>query len=216
MSLIRPHVLTLILLGLLISSVNAQEDVSKLAAAWKASTDAETAGQYDQAITKLREFENLGGDAYLVALRNGWLAYAKKDYVNAAKFYRAASNMQPQSINALLGRMNTALAVGDYKESRTVADSILRIDPAQYSALSTVASAFYAEKNYGQALTYYRRINDYYPEDTTGLSGTAWSLLLNGDARTAAAEFKKLLSISPTFAYAQQGYEQATGKKLSR
>lgn len=184
-------------------------DLAKL---WKASLQAETDRKYDDALVQVETFQKQGGDAFLAALRSGWLCYLKKDYPQATGYYTRACQLQPSAINPLLGLLNVAQAEKDTGREQSVASALLRIDPGNYRAQMSLGGLGYANKDYRTALSYYTRVLVIYPDDTDAMSGAAWAYVYLADPERAFQVFSKIVSINPDYPFAQQGYTLTAGK----
>ncbi len=172
---------------------------------WQASLTSETSKDYDGALGQITAYQKAGGNAFLANLRAAWLYYLKQDYQNAARYYNAAEQLQPTSINPLLGLMNVSEAQGDKAQIQKAAENVLHLDPLNYRAQMVSAYQQYTAKNYAVALATYRRVLTYYPDDMTALSGEAWSLYYLGQGDKAEADFETLLSVNSNDSWAQKG-----------
>ena len=205
-------VLLLPLTGVCAATETSAEELGKL---WTESVSAETDMKYDEAVTKIMSFQQKGGDKFLAALRLGWLAYLKADYKRAAEFYGVASRITPTALSPLLGMLNVAQAQADNKATETVANIIIKEEPSNYRALMVLAGLSYSAGDFRKAHSIYRRVLFYYPEDTLAISGTAWAALKLNDRTEAGPLFRRLVSIAPTYPYAQEGYDYIFSKKTA-
>ena len=191
--------------GLLRAQTAPETNSSRPAQYWQASLTAETNKDYDAALNQVMAYETSGGNAFLAHLRAAWLYYLKQDYQNAAKCYNEAEQLQPTSINPLLGLMNVSEAEGDPAGIQKAAENVLHLAPLNYRAQMAAAYQQYTAKNYAVALADYRRVLTYYPDDMTALSGEAWSLYYLGQWEKAEADFRTLLGVNANDAWAQKG-----------
>lgn len=194
----------------------SQDRATQQAESWKASVSAESKKDYDMALMELNGYETAGGDSYLVQLRTGWLQYLKGDFKKAISAYRNAARQQSQAIAPLQGIINCARSLKDEKELQQAANEILRMDSAHYASLCALGESQYRAGNFRDALQTYRRAASHYPEDTTVISGLAWSYLQSGDKTAAERQFRVLLILNSAFPYAQQGLELAQGKSIQK
>ena len=182
---------------------------TKAAQAWSESVTLEKNSDYAGALAKMIDFAQNGGDLYLVEIRSGWLSYAAKDYKAAARHYEAASQLNTSAVTPLLGQANSYHALKEASLSDKAAESVLLRDPANYSALLLLANSALDRHDYRRSSQYYEAILKNYPEDIAALSGDGWSLLYLTKKREAAMAFQRLLTLSPSYPYAQQGYDTA-------
>lgn len=182
---------------------------TKASQAWSESVTLEKNSDYVGALAKMADFAQAGGDLYLVEIRSGWLSYSGKDYRAAARHYEAASQLNTNAVTPLLGLANSYHALKETSLSDKAAEAVLLRDPANYSALLLLANSALDRHDYRRSSQYYEAILKNYPEDTAALSGDGWSLLYLTKKREAAMAFQRLLTLSPSYPYAQQGYEAA-------
>lgn len=185
---------------------------AELGKIWTASVAAEKNQDYATAIQKVSDFMQGGGDLFMGALRTGWLQYMSGDYPKAERAYSKAAQLQPSSINALLGVLNATRAQLDPVKAERAATAVLKVEPSNYTALLALAGLHYATGDYRKSASAYRRLLVTYPDDLDGLSGAAWSSLNLGDKNAALTDFTRLLSISPEYSQAAAGYEKAGGR----
>lgn len=205
--MIRPLTCFIFLAALVAQPVvAAPAGLGKLCAA---STKAELAKDYPAAISHMKDYEQRGGEPFFAALRLGWLYYSSGDFSAAQRCYGQAVELQPASINARLGVLNTVVAMKDIRRTAQAAAAVLKVEPTNYLALTAQAGLHFAQKNYAQAATDYARILVNYPDDPDALSGAAWSALRAGDKATARTRFALLLGRNPDYPQAQDGLQQA-------
>lgn len=188
---------------------------TKASQAWSESITLEKNSDYVGALAKLVDFAQAGGDLYLVEIRSGWLSYAAQDYRAAARHYEAASQLNTSAVTPLLGLANSYHALKEVSLSEKAAEAILLRDPANYTALLLLANSSLDRHDYRRSSQYYEAILKNYPEDIAALSGDGWSLLYLTKKREAALAFQRLLTLSPSYPYAQQGYEAAAKPLLT-
>lgn len=197
------------LLTFRLHSAPVESAPSQQAKYWTASIQAESSKNYPDALKQVEAFIQQGGDAFMGALRSGWLWYISAQYLKAEQAYEKAVRLQPNSVNALLGVLNASRAQAAPKKTEAAASAVLRIQPSSYQALMTLAGLYYATKDYQKASTFYRRTLNHYPDDLDAISGAAWSSLSAGEKKAASKEFARLLSVSPEYPMAQSGFEKA-------
>ena len=190
----------------------APASTTNLAALWSASVTAETGQNYDEAIAQLTAYQQKGGDKFMASLRAGWLYYLKADYVKATDFYTAANRISPRALNPLFGLLYVAQAQVDSKTISRVAELILKEEPTNYRALTTLGDLYYKAGDYQKSRSYYRRVLVTYPDDLYATSGAAWTALKVTERAEAKELFRKILGMSPDYTYAQQGYDLASGQ----
>ena len=204
------------LLFVLLSAVATAKDVaipSELGKLWFESTTAETNKDYAGALKSVQAYKEKGGDTFLASLRMGWLHYQNAQYPQAENFYAKAQSLKPPSLNAALGYLNAVQAQLDPRKTAQAAESVLKVQSTNYRALMVLAGLSFAQKDYRKAAAAYGRTLVTFPDDPDALSGSAWSLLRAGDKASALTTFSLLLSISPQYASAQEGFTEASKGK---
>jgi len=191
---------------------SAEPSGSSLAPYWSASLQAETDNNYGEAITRVAAYQQRGGDKYLAILRTGWLNYLNQNYTKAAASYSGASQLQPIAITPLLGLLSVAQAQNDAFKIQGAADAVLKVEPSNYKAQMALAGMYYTKKDYRKALSSYRRILTFYPEDIDATSGEAWCSFYLDNPQQALRGFEKILSVNPSYPYAQDGLDLLAGK----
>jgi len=197
-------IITPLLLLAACAASHAQE--SALAAALKASYEAEANGDYSAAIKALA-IPNAAG-AYIAQLRLGWLGYCAKDWTESITRYKQAAQLAPFAIEPLLGLMLPQQAAGKNDDAIHTAQTILRQDPNNYTALSRTAWLLYLRRDYKQAAITYRKLVNLYPTDTEMLLGLGFALKFAGERKEAAQYFNTVLLLSPNNSRALEGLRE--------
>ncbi|OGR46912.1 MAG: hypothetical protein A2X37_00355 [Elusimicrobia bacterium GWA2_66_18] len=164
------------------------------AAQFAASYKQEAEGDLRAAIHSLEELEAAD---YFVHLRLGWLNYRGETWNDSVSHYRKASKLAPQAVEPLLGLMLPLQAAGRFDEAIGAGQSILRLDPGNYTALSRMAWMRYSRKDYKKSASLYMRLVERYPADVEMLLGLGWSLTLDGRKKEASQIFQRVLLLSP-------------------
>jgi tetratricopeptide (TPR) repeat protein len=169
------------------------------------SYDAEKNQDYPGAIKPLEKLGAEGSANYIVQLRLGWLHYCAKNWSESIAYYGRASQLSPQSVEPLLGLMLPQMAAGKNDDALRTAQTIIREDPGNYTAISRMAWLLYSRKDYSAAVSAYRKLVTFYPTDTEMLLGLGWALRLSGHASEAAKQFQTVLLLSPGNTRALEG-----------
>ena len=158
---------------------------------------AEYEKNFTEAINMTLALEKKHSRDYFYKLRVAWLYYSTGQYIEAEKFYKKAQSVNSQSLEPLSGLMNCAYAIGLWSQVIEYGGQILQTDPLNSYALSSVAFAYFSQKNYSSAIALYTKILKYYPADLTARGYLGWSYHYAGDDRAARTEFETLLRYSP-------------------
>jgi tetratricopeptide (TPR) repeat protein len=180
---------------------SAQAQTGELATRhWQSSLAAESRGALDEAQTHVLAYSNAGGDRYLAALRSGWLAYGRRDYEKAVRYYKAAIEAAPQAITPRLGQMYAARYAGRVTEAIQAGDSVLAIQPAHREASLVLAEMRIARGEAARAVEQLRRVQAEFPEDTTVIAALAGALRAVGrvtEADQMQLRYKVLIAAAP-------------------
>lgn len=213
----QPRCLNLCVTAILVVALKlpaADTTVSQPASAWEQSVTLEQQGDYKGALAKLNDFASQSGDPYMAQLRSGWLSYRQASYEQAAQYYQTASLLAPEAVSPQLGLAYSARMLGQTQRAATACLKVLSIDPQNYSASMMLAGIYFERRNYSGASQLYAAMEKAYPEDATALSAGSWTLLDMGNRNDAAAGFRRLLQMYPSYLYASQGYQMSGGAKL--
>ena len=116
------------------------------------------------------------------------------------------------SVSPLLGLLNTYGQMADVSKQIRMCKSILALDKSNYTALIKLGALSFTAKDYRTCKAVYGKLYEAYPEDLAAISGYAWTLVYLGDKKKALPYFTKLISMSPTYSYAEKGYKLCGGK----
>ncbi len=123
----------------------------------------ENENNYDKAISDLRSIYDV--NSYEINLRLGWLYYANGEYVTAQNYYKNAIKIFPNSIEAMLGFAYPTAELGEWESIIKTYNKILSIDPNNYTTMYRMAHIYYERKDFKQAQTFAKKVNEQYPFD---------------------------------------------------
>lgn len=179
------------------------EDYEKLAKAFEASYAAENKGEYQQAIQALLSIYR--PDSYELNLRLGWLHYMSGRFTDALPYYQKSIDLMPVSIEARLGFVLPAAALGNWAQVEKQYRDILKIDPMNTLVNYRMGLIYYGRQEYAQALRFFEKTLNLFPFDYDTVIMVAWTHLKSGQLREAKVMFQKALLIRPNDADALQG-----------
>lgn len=165
----------------------------------------ELKGKYRDALTALEKVAGEPRKGYIFTLRRAWLRYLNKRYAESLTSYQAATQKAPKAVEPLLGLMLPQMALRRWLDVTKTAQRVLKRDPGNYKARSTLAWALYSLGRFGDAAKQYRAVLDDYPSDLEMQAGLGWSLYKLGRKVDAAKAFVAVLAIAPAHASAKQG-----------
>lgn len=176
---------------------------------FQASYDREAAEDYDGALAELRQVDPVGGQAYVVHLREGWLLYLLGRYPDAVAAYDTALKLHPSSLEARHGRLLPLMALRRWAEAEAECKQVLAVAPYDYTSGSRLAYVLYSTGRYEDAAAAYSSVLKHYGSDVDMRAGLGWSLLKAGQTVAARAQFAEVLSIAPNHASAALGLAEA-------
>lgn len=193
----------IIIAALTISIGTFSQDHSKLLGAFADSYAKETAGNYDEAVSALKDFYTEA--SYEMNLRLGWLTYLQGKFNESLSYYNKAISLMPYAIEPRLGVAYPASAQGNWDFVVTQYQTILGIDPNNTLTLYRMGLILYERKEYKHAAEHFEKVVNLYPFDYDSVIMLAWSNLQIGKAREAKVLFQKAQLYSPTSASALEG-----------
>ena len=191
----------ILILSVQFFSANAQSD--KLAEAFSQSYQYETKADYTAAIKLIKEVYD--EKSYEINLRLGWLHYEAGLFTESLAYYEKAISLMPYSIEAKLGCVYPASALGNWDKVVTQYNNILAIDPQNTSVNYRLGSIYYGKKDYANAYKYFEKVVNLYPFGYDALIMFAWSNFQTGKMREAKVLFNKVLLVSPNDTSALEG-----------
>jgi tetratricopeptide (TPR) repeat protein len=167
------------------------------AAAYARSHELEAKRDYAEALKALQAVNPRDKYSYFFSLRTAWLSSCNGKNDEALLNYDKAAGVSVGAIEPLLGKLAAESALGKLEESEKTASAILRLDPKNYTARSTLAYSLFQRKRYRESQDVYEDILKLYPADLTMQAGQGWCLIWLGKRREAMKVFRDILDVSP-------------------
>jgi tetratricopeptide (TPR) repeat protein len=183
----------IVAIGLIVSFQSYTQESKSLPAAFSKSYALEAKGQYDAAITAIKDVYIEG--SYTMNLRLGWLNYLQNKYELSIFYYQKASIGMPASLEPLWGILNPLVATQKWAEVDKVYLAILKLDPKNSTANYKLGLNYYYRKNYSKAKKYFDVALNAYPFDYSFLIISAWNNYFLGNTAVAKVLFFKVLLI---------------------
>lgn len=180
------------------------QDYIVLQKAFSTSYTLETAGDYTTGISTLKKVYD--ESSYELNVRLGWLNYMAGLFSESTTYYTRAVALMPYSIEARLGYVLPASAMGNWEQVINKYLEILKIDPANYTANYRMGLIYYGRKDYSSGIKYFEKIANMYPFDYDANHMYAWSNYQLGKLREAKVLFNKTLLIRPDDSSALEGF----------
>jgi tetratricopeptide (TPR) repeat protein len=190
-------------LALFISVHAYAGDPVKLREAFKKSYVAESRGDLAASIKALQDVYDAAD--YGTNLRLGWLHYSAGAFTESQGYYQKAIELMPASVEARLGMLYPAVALGQWDKVARQYEEILKVDPKNTKALYNLGLIVYGKAQYDKALAYFNTGLNLYPFDYDFNVMTAWTSYRMGKTREARVLFEKALTIAPDDASALEG-----------
>ncbi len=184
-------------------SLNALAQKDKITDAFSKSYQMEKIADYKGAIAVLKE--SYGEGTYESNLRLGWLNYMAGLQNESMNYYAKAIAQMPYSIEAKLGYVNPASALGMWDKVIDQYLKILSIDPQNSVVNYRMGLIHYNKKDYKNAFRYFEKVANLYPFDYDNTLMYAWTNFQLGKLREAKLLFNKVLLMSPDDKSALEG-----------
>ena len=186
-------------------SINSFGQNTALNQIFSNSYQQEKTGDYSKAIQTLTAVYEQ--NSYPINLRLAWLNYSSGNFTKSISYYSKSIDLMPYSIEARLGIVYPASAVGNWSLVENTYKKILEIDSKNYTANYRLASINYGRKSYKSALYFLEMIVNLYPFNYETTILYAWTNLQMGKTKEAQLLFNKALLISPNDVSALEGLE---------
>lgn len=142
---------------------------------------------------------------YETSLRLGWLYYLQQDYPKSIGFYEKAIALMPYSVEARLGYVLPAAALGNWDDVIRVYKDVLKNDPGNSSVNYRLGLIYYNKGEYSESGKYLEKVINMYPFDYDGVVLAGWNYLKMGKMPEAKVLFNRTLLISPGDTSALEG-----------
>lgn len=166
-------------------------------AAWSSSYSLEAGKKYADALTALNAIPETGSDAQLLLLRKGWLSYLQGQYNDSVKYYQAALQQNPKSVDAGLGVTLPLLAQQRWQEAAVYAKQVLDNSPNQYTAYLRLIVAEEGARDWSAMKKHAEALTEHYPTDTSAFVYLARANAWLGDKDEAKKAYSAALTRMP-------------------
>jgi tetratricopeptide (TPR) repeat protein len=193
----------ILLLILPIIGIKAQNNYKAIQDAFQNSYTHEYKGEYTKAIEVLKAVYD--EKSYEINLRLGWVTYLSGLFAESTAYYKKAITLRPFSIEAKLGYVYPASALGNWEQVKAQYIDILKIDTKHYIANYRMGLIYYGKEDYNMAFKHFETVVNLYPFDYDAVIMYAWTNFKLGKLREAKVLFNKALMIRPADASATEG-----------
>lgn len=159
----------------------------------------EAQGKYQEAMNALLAAENKSpeANASFIISRRGWLAYLLGSYGESAKYYKAALERNPKSIEARLGATLPLLAQQRWKEAALYAKQVIGESAWDVSAHLRLMQAEEGLREWRTLEEHARSFTDRYPADVNAWVYLARAQAWQGDNQAAQNTYQRVLDRIP-------------------
>lgn len=192
-----------LVISLCLLAINSYSQSGTIADAFSKSYASEKKSDYKGAATLLKMVYDKS--SYEINLRLGWLTYKAGAYAESESYYQLAINLKPGAIEARLGYIYPAYALGNMNEVVEQYTKTLIIDPQNTTANYEMGLIAYNKKDYQVAYKYFDKVVTLYPFTYDALIMLAWSNYQLGKKDTATVLFNRVLCLSPNDSSAVEG-----------
>jgi len=201
MEALKKIIPTLSIVAVSLAAAYAQDAVQQ--EAFTTSYTLEYNGEYQKAIDVIKKVYD--EKSYELNLRAGWLSYEAGLYIESQQFYQKAISVNPNSIEAKLGYIYPAIALGNKDQVINQYTKILEIDSQNATANYQLGLYYYYKKDYKKGIKYFEKLVTISPSGYDALLMDAWTNLQLGKTIEAYELFNKVLLISPNDKSALEG-----------
>jgi len=202
MDTLKNYAVLLIGLAMFTTSAFSQNEKA-IQDAFSSSYTLETSGGYAKAVDVMKKVYS--ESSYEVNLRLGWLTYMSGLFTESLTYYQKACTLMPYSIEAKLGYVYPAAALGNWDQVITQYKDILKVDPKNSTVNYKMGLIYYGKEDFTTAYKYFEQVINLYPFDYSGLLYFAWTNYKLGKTREAKVLFNKVLMNKPGDTSALEG-----------
>lgn len=188
---------------LMLSTTAFSQNEKAIQDAFSASYTSEYAGEYTKAVDAMKKVYS--EKSYEVNLRLGWLTYMSGLFTDAQTYYQKAITLMPYSVEAKLGYVYPASALGNWEQVITQYKEILKIDPKNSKVNYNMGLIYYGREDFTTASKYFEQVVNLYPFDYNSTLYYAWTNFKLGKIREAKVLFNKVLMMQPNDSSALEG-----------
>lgn len=161
------------------------------------SYNYEAKKDYKNAIEVMKQLEKSDPDDSFYIIRLGWLFYLNADYNKAFDYYQKSDSDNP-SLEAKEGMLNSLLASKKYNECILYGSQFLKEYPRNTVFIAKIGYAYYARKDYSNAVKYYKEYCSYKKWDFDGQAYLLRACYLSGDLNSARQVYNFFLKYLPS------------------
>lgn len=164
---------------------------------WSTSYRLEAEGDYAGAIAALGPILDDEADHEFAILRRGWLHYLNADFNESIRDYRRAMQINPDSLEAVLGLTLPLLAQRRWREAAAAAEQAIAVAPWNYYAQIRLMAAEEGLQRWQALATRATEASQRFPSDGTIQIYLARAEAAQGNREAAARAYERVLERFP-------------------
>lgn len=190
--LMRPIFLLAVIMSLIIpmSAWSAMDP-------WAESYRLEALTQYESAAKSLDAVIKANPQHEFAILRHGWLNYLRGAHNESIRDYQKALDINPKSLDALLGLTLPLIAQQRWREVASYANKVLEVAPWNYYAHVRLMISEEGERKWDTLAKHAANVNQHYPSDATILVYLARANVWLKKDKEARLAYEKVLERIP-------------------
>lgn len=154
-------------------------------------------GLPDQARVHLEESVRLRPDLVVAKLMLGQILSAKGDHARALQMADDVIKIDPNNIQGHLSRSSALIGMGEQAKAKEELDRVLRVAPTSSDARFQLGLINYQTKNFKEADSIFRQLQESAPSDTRGLIGVVETEVAQANYAGAISQIEAELKKDP-------------------
>lgn len=171
------------------------------------SVNFENEKNYKKALDVLTTHYKENKNDYLFNLRIGWLYYLNEGYDNSIKYYEIAKNINPSSVEPLLGLTLPFAVKEKWNEVKKQYEAVLKLDSNNYTANLRLGQIYLNSEDYQNAKKYLQKVFNLYPAEYEPNLSLGWTYYYTGNKQKAKELFTNARMLNSKDILAKEGLE---------
>lgn len=172
---------------------------------FNSSISYETNGNLDSAIAIIENSYQKFSSEYLFNIRLGWLYYSTGKFEKSLEYYNKSISIEPKNIESQIGATYPLAEMGKQPEIIQRYQTILKMDPMNYSANLYLGQIYLLAGDYTQAKGLIEKAQEQYPSYIEPNISLGWTYYYLGDKLKAKEHFIYALMLNSENESAKEG-----------
>lgn len=172
---------------------------------FNSSISYETNGNLDSAIAIIENSYQKFSSEYLFNIRLGWLYYSTGKFEKSLEYYNKSISIEPKNIESQIGATYPLAEMGKQPEIIQRYQTILKMDPMNYSANLYLGQIYLLAGDYTQAKGLIEKAQEQYPSYIEPNISLGWTYYYLGDKIKAKEHFIYALMLNSENESAKEG-----------